>query len=105
MLGKESSGIALKAQAIMMRAHRCRKMCNRAGQMAQLLRVHTAVAKDLSSLPNTHLGWLTRICVSQGIQYHLLGLLHSPAHIHTYIATNTHMHIIIKRYNLFKKGI
>ena len=64
----------------------------RAGEMAQLLRMCIVLPEVKSSVPNTHVRWLTIVCNSRpgksNIFCGLHGDLHSQVHNHTQIHTN-----------------
>jgi len=66
--------------------------------MAQQLRVHPALAEDLSSVPNTHVRWLTTTCNSSSRDpTHMASecpVSPPPTHTHTCLLTHklTHKH-------------
>lgn len=64
-----------------------------AREVVEWLRVLTALLEDPSSVPSSHIGWLTATCnsCSRGSSaiFWPLRSLHMPVHAHTY----THIHI------------
>lgn len=69
--------------------------------MAQQLRVHPALAEDLSSVPNTHVRWLTTTCnFSSRDPTHMASECpvspHPHTHTHAYSHINSHINTPIK---------